>query len=301
MTKNNAIELINLTKKYRNQLFADSVCSIENLNLGFSSNKITGFLGHNGAGKTTTIRTLLGLTKKTSGNVLIFGKAINRQNIRKIGYLAERNKFPQNLSPMEIMHFHNRLLGADKEKADIEARLKELGLWTHRKKRIRQLSKGLSQRLAWGIATLHNPEIIILDEPFSGLDPLGRSQVKLWLLQQKSKGKTVILCTHEIEQADAICDEIVILKKGKVVLDTAKKPRRTFWELGVESIDKSIDKSIFSTAHQLESNENITKASFISHQDAERALHRLFEKKAHINFFRETQENINHYFGQEDA
>ena len=226
-----ALELKGLTKVYPKRMFEDSHYSVQDLNLQLRAGQVTGFLGHNGAGKTTTIRCILGLIRLTAGEILYKGAPISSETVRNIGYLAEKNSLPQKLTPYETLSFHNNL-GVDKlGKEELEARLRTLGLWDHRKKAVRQLSKGLAQRLAWGIATIHNPTFLILDEPFSGLDPLAREMMRNWIQKEQEKGTTILLCTHEVEYAEALCDNIVIIKQGSVVFDSTKEEKASQWRV----------------------------------------------------------------------
>ncbi len=236
MSSNNALEITKLQKTFSSDILKKSTSVVKNLDLSFLSGKCTGLLGHNGAGKTTTIKMIFGLIRPDSGEIKINDKLIDQKARGILGYMPEISKLPKNLKVAETIFFQNKLFqsssGQTKEqsKKRINSLLKEAGLWTHRNKKISQLSKGLARRVSWCCAVSHDPEIIILDEPFAGLDPIGRRDMSSWIEALKSNNKTVILCTHEIEAILNNCDSLNILRFGELafsgsVLDAAGKKR----------------------------------------------------------------------------
>ncbi len=222
------LELINLQKTFRNDLLKKDQVVLNSLNCSFAKGECTGFLGHNGAGKTTTIKMILGLIKPDSGAIRIGGKEFTTESKRKIGYMAEVNKLPPNLTPLEVLNDHLRLynpkkyLKKDARKKRILEKLEEVGLSEHKEKRIGDMSKGMGRRVAWTVATIHEPELLILDEPSSGLDPLGKRQMIDWINEEKKRGTTIMLCTHALNQINSLCDNFHILNNGKLVLTTSK-------------------------------------------------------------------------------
>ncbi len=182
-------------------------------------------MGHNGAGKTTTIKTIFGLLKPDQGEVLFKGKPMQQQDKASIGYMPEINKLPLNLSSHEILMNQLKIFrpsGIPKGSYPdlVKAKLVEVDLWDHRHKRVSKLSKGMGRRLSWSQATIHNPDLVILDEPFSGLDPLGRSLMSQLIASIRKDKKTIILCTHELWSVNEVCDELHILRQGRLAYST---------------------------------------------------------------------------------
>jgi ABC-2 type transport system ATP-binding protein len=221
----NHLELLGITKTFKNDIFKKNHIAINGLTCSFPTGKCTGLLGHNGAGKTTTIRVILGLVFSDRGDIKFNGENLGRKHRKVIGYMPEINKLPANLTPYEILHqqlqVYSPLISAQVGKnAMIEKALKDIELWDHRHKKVKHLSKGMGRKLAWAHATIHNPILLILDEPFSGLDPVGRMRMRKWIEEQKIAGTTIILCTHELWAVEALCDEVHIIRKGSLVFST---------------------------------------------------------------------------------
>lgn len=213
------LDLQGLKKTFSSDLLEKSQVVIDNLSCSFPEGKCTGLLGHNGAGKTTTIRMILGLIRPDEGKILFYGSPITTADKAEIGYMPEIKKLPNALTPREVLKGHLNLFKKPRNpKQIIEEKLEQVGLANHQNKKIQHLSKGMARRLAWAQATIHNPKMLIVDEPFSGLDPLGRRQMQSWIEEQKKHGTTILLCTHELWTVQALCDDIHILNKGKLVL-----------------------------------------------------------------------------------
>jgi ABC-2 type transport system ATP-binding protein len=187
----------------------------------FLRGRCTGFLGHNGAGKTTTIRAIFILIKRDKGNILFKSKPIVASDHASIGYMPEVLRLPLGLNAVEILKHHLRVVNRKgrSKSADmdlIQSLLQKVGLWDVRYNKVATYSKGMGRRLSWVVATIHDPELLILDEPCSGLDPVGRGEMLSWIKELKSQGKAIILCTHELWFAQQLCDEAYILRSGKI-------------------------------------------------------------------------------------
>lgn len=182
--------------------------------------EIFGFLGPNGAGKTTTLKILIGLIRQTSGRAELFGLPAGNVDVhRRIGFLPESPYFYDYLTAEEFLQFYGRLAGL--EGADLSRRvtsmLELLGLLEARNRQLRKFSKGMLQRVGLAQALIHDPELVILDEPMSGLDPLGRKEVRDVILHLRERGKTVFFSTHIIPDVEMICDRVAVIVKGEVV------------------------------------------------------------------------------------
>ncbi len=230
-----------LTKIFNADVLKKKFCAVDSLSLTFEEGKVTGLLGHNGAGKTTTIRMILGLIRPNSGQIEFRGKPISYLDRRIIGYMPETNRLPQSLTPEEALRSHlNCYEGIKVTKELISNTLEKAGLEKHKKKKIKELSKGLGRRVAWTLATTHDPDFLILDEPMSGLDPLGRAEFTEWILQLRQRNKAVLLCMHELEMIDQLCDEVVMLSRGRLIYAShnEEKSERVMWHLSVSGIGR---------------------------------------------------------------
>ena len=214
------LELRDVAKTFRPEVFEKPIHPLQGISLKFPQGLCTGIVGHNGAGKTTTIRLILGLIRPTRGEILFRGTPMTRNSRASIGYMAEAARFPTGLTCYDILMTHLALykVGTHATRRELVLQtLTNVGLGHAVNRTSKQLSKGMAQRLAWAQATIHQPDLLILDEPFSGLDPLGRITMKNWILAEKKRGMTMILCTHELPQIISLCDHINILRKGRLV------------------------------------------------------------------------------------
>jgi len=216
-----AIQISGLTKDYpigfwRKRLWR----ALDGLSLEVERGEVFGFLGHNGAGKTTTLKLLNGLIFPTAGTAAILGKPVGEpETSRRLGYLPENPYFYDYLTAQELLDYFARffpLAPADRARRR-EAVLEQSGLSGFRHLPLRKFSKGMLQRLGIAQAILHDPDVVLLDEPMSGLDPIGRHEVRGLITQMKAEGKTVFFSTHILSDAEALCDRVAILNRGKLV------------------------------------------------------------------------------------
>jgi ABC-2 type transport system ATP-binding protein len=217
---NPAIEIVNLTKEYPyGFLNLKKRLSLEGLTLQVETGEVFGFLGPNGAGKSTTIKCLMRLIFPTKGTARILGKSIDDVSMhRDIGYLPEQPYFYDYLTAAELLdyfaRFHN--LTASDRKVRVEKMLKKVGLDGAKKIQLRKYSKGMLQRVGLAQAILHDPQVVVLDEPMSGLDPLGRREVRDIILELKREGRTVMFSTHILPDAETLCDRVGVIVGGKL-------------------------------------------------------------------------------------
>jgi ABC-2 type transport system ATP-binding protein len=213
------IALDKLSKTYRGKKRL-KIDALKSLSLEISQGEVFGFLGPNGAGKSTTIKCLMGLIRPTAGTGTIMGELIGSVASRtKVGYLPENPAFYDYLSAEEYLCFVGKTFGmpdALLSRRTDEA-LKLLELWEARKRPMRGYSKGMVQRVGLGQALIHDPEVYILDEPMSGLDPIGRALVKEIILDLKKRGKSVFFSTHITDDVEKVCDRVGVLVRGELV------------------------------------------------------------------------------------
>ena len=207
------LELRNVRKEFHQDLLKPRTTVLKDVSCGFERGIATAILGHNGAGKTTSLRILLGLMKADTGEILFEGRSMLSEDRRRIGYMPETNKLPSELRAEELLYFHLNLykpeLNTKTKKLLVDERLNAVGIVArHRSKKIAFLSKGLGRRLAWAMANIHDPDVLVLDEPFSGLDPLGRQDLGGWIKESLHKGKSVIMTTHDIDSARRLCSRL---------------------------------------------------------------------------------------------
>ncbi|MGE5711157.1 MAG: ABC transporter ATP-binding protein [Nitrospira sp.] len=216
-----AIVVDKLTKTYKPAWpWEKPVTVLSDVSLSVGQGEIFGFLGHNGAGKTTTMKILLGLLRATSGHVELLGSSVENVAIRaRIGYLPESPYFYDYLTAEEFLCFYGKLAGLDREttRKRIPQLLERVSLTEARQKQLRKFSKGMLQRIGLAQALIHDPELVILDEPMSGLDPIGRKEVRDLILSLRDQGKTVFFSTHIISDVEMICDRVGILAKGRIL------------------------------------------------------------------------------------
>ncbi len=238
-----AVEARNLTKVYK-ALGKRPVHSLRGLNLSIARGQVFGFLGRNGAGKTTTIKLLCGLIRPTAGEALLFGKnsAIPEAR-REMGYLPEQPYFYEYLTPRETVTFYSRLRGISprQQKEQWEKLCGLLELEDIADRRIREFSKGMRQRVGFAIALVGDPELLILDEPMSGLDPVGRRLIRNAILRLKSEGKTIFFSSHVLSDVEELCDRIAILVSGSLELEGAMDNLPGRRVLQVEVIASGLD------------------------------------------------------------
>ena len=215
------VEINNLTKDYEVGFWRKrKVRALDGLSLSVEAGQIFGFLGANGAGKTTTLKLLMRLIFPTAGSARILGRDISEVAMHeRIGYLPENPYFYDYLSPREFLNYCGQLFGLEQaeRKRRTESLLTGVNLdsksWD---RQMRKLSKGMLQRVGLAQALVNNPEIVFLDEPMSGLDPVGRREVRDLIASLRTEGKTVFMCSHILSDIEVLCDNIAILKKGKL-------------------------------------------------------------------------------------
>jgi ABC-2 type transport system ATP-binding protein len=219
-----ALAIAGLSKRYVVGLRRRVVAAVDELDLRVDEGSIYGFVGPNGAGKSTTIKMLVGLITPSAGEASIFGRPIRNPSSREaVGYLPENPAFHDFLRPLEVLRYMGKLSGMSG--AALERRAEELlelvGLADARELTVRKFSKGMVQRLGIAQALMHDPPLLILDEPMSGLDPIGRKEVRDLILGLRRRGKTVFFSTHILNDVETICDRVGMILHGRLVAEDA--------------------------------------------------------------------------------
>lgn len=220
VTEPAALETRELTKHYPVPRQKQKRIAVDCLNLTVPAGEIFGFLGPNGAGKTTTIKMLLGFTQPTAGTASLFGCEIDDDSAReRVGYVPEQPYFPKFLTVLEVVRAHASLSGVpfSQMKKRAEEALNKVRMYEHRYTPLAKLSKGMTQRVGLATALIGDPKLLILDEPSSGLDPVGRKELRDLLQELKDDGKTIFLSSHLLSEMESMCDRVGILSQGKLV------------------------------------------------------------------------------------
>jgi ABC-2 type transport system ATP-binding protein len=216
----------NLTKKF------NRVTAVEQISFEISAGEVFGILGPNGAGKTTTVRILCALIAPTNGNAKVAGFILGKedQHIRRnVGILTESPGLYDALSAEGNLSFYAKMYEVENIQEQVERYLRLLGLWERRFEPVGTFSKGMRQKLALARAILHEPKVLFLDEPTSGLDPEMSRLVRDFISELKSEGRTIVLCTHNLDEADRLCDRIAVIKARLLALDTPKALRQKLY------------------------------------------------------------------------
>src|SRR5215475_11267931 len=219
MSSDVIVETRKLTKIYRDFWGRQKKTALRALNLEVRQGEIFGLLGPNGSGKTTTIKLLLGLLFPTDGEAFVFGKpAADVTKNERIGYLPEESYLYRFLNAEETLDFYGRLFNLPPGVRQTKAQelIEKVGLKADRKRVLREYSKGMRQRIGLAQALINDPDLVILDEPTSGLDPLGARWMKDLIVELRKQGKTVIMCSHRLEDVQNVCDRIAILNEGEL-------------------------------------------------------------------------------------
>jgi ABC-2 type transport system ATP-binding protein len=213
------VETRNLGKVYRDFWGRKKVNALKSLDLEVRRGEIFGLLGPNGSGKSTTIKLMLGLLFPTAGRVFVFGKeATDVSKNERIGYLPEESYLYKFLNAEETLDFYGRLfdMSAEQRRERTEKLIKMVGLQQARRRQLKEYSKGMTRRIGLAQALINEPEFLVLDEPTTGLDPLGTRDMKNLILRLRDEGKTILLCSHQLADVQDVCDRVAILHQGEL-------------------------------------------------------------------------------------
>jgi len=262
-----SIEVKNTTKLYGAQIALNAI------NFTINKGEIVGFLGPNGAGKSTLMKIITGYLNASEGTVLVSGFNIVTQKIeaqKKIGYLPEHNPLYLEMYVKEYLQFNASIYKVNNK--EVEKIINKVGLTSEAHKKIGQLSKGYRQRVGLAAALLHNPEVLILDEPTTGLDPNQLVEIRN-LIKEVGKEKTVLFSTHIMQEVEAICDRVILINKGEIVADKNLKELKKNQEQVIEvEFDFKVEKQFVFTIPHLKSADNTFNTSWLLTFDTEKDM-----------------------------
>jgi ABC-2 type transport system ATP-binding protein len=265
------VELAGVNKAYENKV------AVNNLSLSIEAGQMFGLLGPNGAGKTSSIRMMMGITMPDSGQVSLFGKPFERQSLERVGYLPEERGLYKKMKVIEQLVFFGELHGL----AAGEARKRAIS-WAKRleiddslMKKTEELSKGMQQKIQFIAALLHDPGLIVMDEPFSGLDPVNATLLERTLIELKEQGKAILFSTHRMDQVEKLCDSICLVNKGAAVLEGKMREIKSRYERNRVIVEFDGDASFLKSAEIAEA-KNFSGHAEIRlqpHGNAQKLLH----------------------------
>lgn len=227
-TTDTVLKIERLTKTF------DSKTALDAITFDVRKGEVFGLLGPNGAGKTTLIRTILDIFRPDTGTISLFGRSFSDDIKDAIGYLPEEGSLDKEILVSECIRYFAELKHVDAIDTKMDAWLEKMDLKGYRDKKIQELSKGMHRRLQFILAVIHEPALLILDEPFSGLDPLNTKTLKDILLELSGKGTTLIMSTHQMDEVERMCDRILMLNDGKMVLYGSLDEIRQQFGLSIE-------------------------------------------------------------------
>lgn len=288
----------NLEKSFRHDWTFQPKPALRKVNLEVNKAEIFGFLGQNGAGKTTTIKCLLGLIRNYKGEIFLNGKLKTSTGLNDdIGYLPELPYFYEHLSVTETLEFFSTLYGLNKKKskAIIPEMLSKVGLTEHSKKSVSKLSKGLKQKLGFAQAIINNPSLLILDEPFSGLDPIARAQMRELILSLNKSGTTVFMSSHILSDVEEICNRVCILKNGQVKssfsMDEIPQATKKSYELCFKANPDSLNKLSFKS--QVKNLKDLSySVVFDNYESSKQAIQELIQSSLEVLKFKPLNSNL---------
>jgi ABC-2 type transport system ATP-binding protein len=217
MNKNKSIDLVSvsgISKSFNHNLVVD------NISFSLQNGEIVGLIGPNGAGKTTTIRMMMDIIRPDSGEIFILGERFSELAKNKIGYLPEERGLYRKLTVIDSLIYLASLKGISPDivKRRVEELLARVNMLPHKDKKIEELSRGMGQLIQFLVTIIHDPELVILDEPFAGLDPVNAALLKEIIIKLREEGKAVILSTHRMNEVEQLCDRVLMINKGRSVL-----------------------------------------------------------------------------------
>jgi len=297
------LRLDRLGKTYRDPMTLKPFTAVREVTLELERGEIFGLLGPNGAGKTTTIKMILGLARPTSGRVLLDGREPSDPAARRrLGYLPENPCFYDHLTPLEYLDLSGALFGIAPQvrRSRAQELLARLGLTAHARKPLRKFSKGMTQRVGLAQALINEPTLLILDEPMSGLDPVGRAEVKALLREQRAKGVTVLMSSHVLAETESICNRVAIMNAGALV-EVGAVPSLLAsgvreWEIAVDRLPDALLASFRGAGHSMESIGSRMVVRIADGEALQQALRSLVDAGVFVHSVEPRRETLEEHF-----
>ena len=222
----NTVLLENVSKSF------GRIQAVQELNVNVPPGCIYGFLGPNGAGKTTTIRMIMNIIRPDTGKISLFGNGTAKNTKSRIGYMPEERGLYRKMTVAKVLAYFAAIKGVPENQLTLRVKewLKRIELDNWANKKVEELSRGMHQKLQFAVTVVNDPDLLILDEPFSGLDPVNQDLLKDIIMQMKNQGKTVVFSTHVMHEAEKLCDFIVLINKGKLVVNGTLEQIRSQWK-----------------------------------------------------------------------
>ena len=278
----------------------NSLQAIDYLSARIPSGSIYGLLGPNGAGKTTLIRMIMNILSPDSGEIMILGKSSQEVSRKYIGYMPEERGLYRKMKVRNILSYLGAIKGMRGQKLNSEVSrwLKRIELESTADKKVEELSKGMQQKLQFVASIISNPEILILDEPFAGLDPINLELVKMILLELRDEGKTLIVSTHMMEQAEKLCDFILLINKGKKLFDGPLEEIQSRFPINAVSLEAEGDAGFISELPMVSSVSSSGKRLeiILKEKTDTQELLKLLVAKLKIHLFEEKKPTLNEIF-----
>jgi ABC-2 type transport system ATP-binding protein len=293
--QNTTLRVENVSKHY------GDFTAVENLSFNVKAGRVFGFLGPNGAGKTTTIRMIVGINFPDEGKIELFGDTVSSDLQNRIGYLPEERGLYKKMKIVDQLRYFAALKNVPQAEADkgIDFWLERMNLSEWKKKKTTDLSKGMQQKIQFITTVLHNPDLLILDEPFSGLDPINVEFLKEVISELKAQSKTIIFSTHLMETAEQLCDDILLINKSrKVVSGTLREVKASFSKnlIALRAVGGGAvleDKTLVAKITEHADEKELVLAE---NTDAQILLKRLIESGAVISKFEQIEPSLNDIF-----
>ena len=283
------IELENIVKEFRDHFWTKKKRILNGISLSVNDGAIHGFLGPNGAGKTTAIKILMGLLFPTQGKARVLGCDISEVSFkREVGYLPENPYFYDYLNPKEFLRFYGELFKLDKRTIEkrLDDLLHEVGLAEYGDLQLRKFSKGMLQRIGLAQALINDPKLLILDEPMTGLDPIGRKTIRDVILRCKGAGKTIFFSSHILSDVEMICEEVSIIVHGKIMdsgyLRDLLNPKTYYYEVQIDQDKEAVLKEDYFTGRETQKRGKSIFIKVTSDVELKETTSFLLDKGVHI-------------------
>ena len=283
------LQVEDLHKTFHIGFWRKRVDAVRGVSFTLRQGEVFGLIGPNGAGKTTTLKTVLGLIFPTKGKITLFGEPAGTPAVRKkLGYLPENPYVYQYLTPLEFLDLCGSLMGmkAAERKTRSKEMLERVGLSQAASRPIGKFSKGMTQRVGIAQCLLHDPELIILDEPMSGLDPIGRKEIRDLLMAERQRGKTILITTHILNDVETLCDHVAIVQGGKVAaagsIQTLLKSNARLVEIELLNVSSDFRAELQNKAQNVTSHDNRTMVIANGDDHVQEILRLALAHNAHI-------------------